>query len=210
MKSQDILLLLKLVSLHGSHKKPFKKSQIVDFNAEWKQWKVSELTPDYIEIDSSKSLFSVRGLANQTGISKSQASLSLNRCIDIGLAKLDRKTLLPKANAKALMEFIVYGIRYVFPVKAGEVTRGIATSFAAPIFKDKLISLAELPPVWSDVKGNIKGVAIEPLHKNIRQAVNNDIVLYALLALTDAIRLGKPRERNLAIDKLSLLVTELQ
>jgi len=122
----------------------------------------------------------------------------------------DRKTLLPKANVKALMEFIAYGIRYVFPVKPGVVTRGIATSFAAPVLKGQLMSSGELPPVWSDAQGNTKGVAIEPLHKNIRQAVNNDVVLYALLALTDAVRLGLPRERNLAVDKLNLLVKELQ
>jgi len=210
MKSQDILLLLKLISLHGNHNEAGKKSQVIDFSEKWKGWKVNEHTPDYIEIESSNSMLSVRGLANQTGISKSQVSLSLNRCIDVGLAKLDRKTLSPKANTQALLEFIAYGIRYVFPVKAGVVTRGIPTSFAAPVFKEQLISLAELPPVWSHVNGNVKGVAIEPLHKNIGQAVNNDIVLYALLALTDAIRLGKPRERNLAIDKLSLLVKELQ
>ncbi len=115
-----------------------------------------------------------------------------------------------KANVKALIEFIAYGMRYVFPAKPAEITRGITTSIAAPVLQGQLMTSGDLPPIWPDAKGNTKGVAIEPLHKNIRLAVNNDAVLYAMLALTDAIRIGQPRERNLALDKLNLLIKELQ
>ncbi len=210
MKSQDILLLLKLISLHGNYKAPLKNSVVVDFKSEWRDWGNDDAKLNNGEIDYIESQFSVRALARETGISKSQVSLSLKRCHDVGLAKQDRKTLLPKANSKALIEFIAYGIRYVFPVKPAEITRGIKTSIAAPVLMGQLMTSGDLPPVWPDARGHTKGVAIEPLHKNIRQAVNSDAVLYAMLALTDAIRIGQPRERNLALDKLNLLVKELQ
>lgn len=42
----------------------------------------------------------------------------------------------------------------------------------------------------------------EPLFKSAPYAVRQDAELYALLALVDAIRIGQPRERNLAIKLL--------
>ena len=209
MKSQDILLLFKLISLHGGGAL-IKGSQVIDFESRWQGGSEINISPDYSKADYHESQFSVRALADETGISKSQISLALNRCIDVGLAKLDRKTLLPKANTKVLIEFIAYGIRYVFPVKPGEVTRGIKTSIAAPVLQGQLMTSGEIPPVWPDAKGDTKGAAILPLHKNIRVAVSKDPALYAMLALTDAVRIGHPRERNLALDKLNLLVKELQ
>ena len=47
----------------------------------------------------------------------------------------------------------------------GEITRGIATAFAAPVLKDKLMSASELVLIWPDAKGSIKGQAVEPLFK---------------------------------------------
>ena len=134
----------------------------------------------------------------QESIRKSQISLSLNRCIEIGLTKTDRKLGVPRANSKALFEFIVYGLKFVFPARTGEMTRGIATAFAAPILQDKLLSAGEYPPVWPDARGNTKSLAVEPLFKTATYDAKKDPEMYALLALVDAIRLGHPRESNLA------------
>ncbi|MCY1382295.1 hypothetical protein D9M69_703050 [compost metagenome] len=46
------------------------------------------------------------------------------------------------------------------------------------------------------------GQAVEPLFKSCPRAVERDPVLYELLALVDAVRLGQPRERKLAIELL--------
>jgi hypothetical protein len=144
----------------------------------------------------------VRALADETGISKSQVSLALQRCFDVRLANRDRKLGVPRANIKGLSEFIIHGLQYVFPAKLGEVTRGIATSFAAPILEGHLMSAGELIPVWPDAMGDSKGQAVEPLFKTVTYAVRKDAELYALLALVDAIRLGLPRERNLATEMI--------
>jgi hypothetical protein len=48
----------------------------------------------------------------------------------------------------------------------------------------------------------MKGLEVTPLFKSVGQAVRDDPELYALLALVDAIRMGSPREANLAKDLL--------
>ena len=67
------------------------------------------------------------------------------------------------------------------------------------------MSAGELVPVWPNAEGKTKGSSIEPLHPNVDKAISADPRMYAFLALTDAIRLGNPRERNLAIDMLARL-----
>lgn len=146
--------------------------------------------------------YSVRALAEETGISKSQVSLALQRCLEVGLVRKDRRTGVPRANARALFNFITHGMRYVFPAKPGEITRGIATTFAAPVLEGQLYSSGELLMVWPDARGNSKGQAIEPLFKSVPYAVRRDRELYAMLALVDAIRLGHPRESKLAAGRL--------
>lgn len=143
--------------------------------------------------------YSVRALAQETGISKSQVSLALQRCFDVGLAKRDRRSGIPHTNTKGLFEFIVYGLRYVFPARLGPVSRGIATSLGAPVLEGQLMSAGELVPVWPDARGDTKGQSVEPLFNSVIYAIRRDDELYALLALVDAIRIGQSRERNLAI-----------
>jgi hypothetical protein len=198
MKSQDTLLLLKLVSLHRSIAGRSLESSVVRNDYGWEDWDERALAPNYTEQEEFESQFTVRSLANSTGISKTQVSLSLNRMYDVGLAKLDRKLLIPKANSKSLLEFIFYGLRYVYPAHEGELTRGISTSIAAPVLRGKLMTSGDLPPVWANPRGKTKGVLVEPLHPNVFQAIQRDNLLYGMLALTDAIRIGHPRERNLA------------
>lgn len=167
MKSQDIVLLLKLVSLE-------RQAQV------------------------AAEAFSMRGLEESTGISKSEVSAALKRCFAVGLAKPERKSGVPHANSKALYEFIAYGLKYVFPARAGAIVRGIATSHAAPVMAGKLMSAGEHIYVWPDAKGKEKGQSVEPLFKSVPKAVAQDEDLYAMLALVDAIRLGNEREASMA------------
>ena len=171
MKSQDILILLKLVSLHQN--------------------------PVVQPAD-----FSVRSLAASTGISKTEISASLNRSFDVGLARHDRKNQLPVANSKILLDFIISGIRYVFPAKPGAVARGIPTSFEAPGLEGLLSSVGEYQYVWPDAEGSDSGQVIVPLYKSAPLAAKKDHLLYQSMALVDAIRLGDAREVAIARDAL--------
>jgi hypothetical protein len=213
MKSQDIGLLLKLVSLRsreGDHPNSHVSKGAKALPDDWRDWSLDDAERDLpqerlpgLDDDQLLARYSVRTLAEETGISKSQVSLALQRCLEVGLARKDRKTGVPRANARALFNFIVHGVRYVFPAKPGEITRGIATTFAAPVLQGQLYSSGELLMVWPDARGNSKGQAIEPLFKSVPYAVRRDRELYAMLALVDAIRLGHPRESKLAAERLA-------
>src|SRR6267142_6586179 len=103
-----------------------------------------------------------------------------------------------RPNISALEEFLVHGLKYVFPAEHGEVTRGIPTSYAAEPLKSEIAVSNDLPPVWPWRDGDTRGVGLEPLYKNVPRAALRDPALYELLALVDAIRDGRVRERNLA------------
>lgn len=200
MKGQDIGLLLALSCLQMRDNGVYP----VYRSGNWEDWALDE-AENANEVHESTAVYNqyaVRGLAQLTGISKSQVNLSLQRSLESGLARLDRKAQVPRANVSALKEFIVYGLPYVFPVSMGAVTRGISTSLAAPVLQSELHSAGDFPPVWSDARGNTKGQAVEPLFKSANYAVRQEPELYALLALVDAIRVGQSRERNIAIKLL--------
>ena len=107
-----------------------------------------------------------------------------------------------RLNRSALLEFLVHGVRYSFPPKRGAITRGLPTAYAAPPLKDKIDSGEDVPPVWPYSQGQTRGYSFSPLHKNAPQAALEDSRLYELLALVDAIRDGRARERSAAIQEL--------
>ncbi|NNA96505.1 hypothetical protein [Pseudomonas gessardii] len=160
----------------------------------WEGWEDIEedATPPNMES------YSVRALAASLALSKSEVSNSLNRCRDIGLIHTDRLSGLPIVRAQALLDFVKYGVRYVFPAKPGAIVRGIPTAFAAPIMAGKVLTGGDLIPVWPDAYGKNKGQAIAPLYKTVPGAVKKDELLYHFLALVDAIRIGGPRETKVA------------
>ena len=103
-----------------------------------------------------------------------------------------------KPNLSALEAFLLHGVKYAFPAEHGPVTRGVPTSFAAPPLNKKMVPGDELPPVWPWREGETRGIALEPLYKTAPAAALRDPVLYHLLALVDAIREGRVRERKTA------------
>lgn len=198
MKSQDVLLLFKLVCLHKREQEHFNNAPRA-WPLDWQDW---EEESGFIGAYSESPIYTARALEEVTGISKSQVNLSIRRCLDVGLIRFDRNLGTPRVNRRALFEFVVYGLKYVFPAKPAEITRGIATAFAAPVLNEVLISGGELVPVWPYAQGHTKGQAVEPIYKSVVFAVRKDPELYAMLALVDAIRIGMPREVSLAKDIL--------
>ena len=51
-------------------------------------------------------------------------------------------------------------------------------------------------------KGTLRGQSIVPLYPSVVDAVQNDHKLHELLAMVDAIRVGRAREKELAINEL--------
>ncbi len=102
---------------------------------------------------------------------------------------------------QAVEEFLIHAVKYAFPPKRGEVTRGVPTSYAAPPLSRRIAS-ADLPPVWPHPEGKARGMSLEPLYRSAPTAALRDPALYELLALIDALRDGRARERKLAEDEL--------
>lgn len=60
----------------------------------------------------------------------------------------------------------------------------------------------QVSPVWPDAEGMLQGAAVKPLYPSVPHAARNEPRLYDLLALVDAIRIGRARERNWAEKEL--------
>ena len=141
---------------------------------------------------------SCRGLAESLGISASSVSESLERCRKAQLLDRNKK----KINALSLLEFLSHGIMYVFPVEFGRVIRGIPTYTSASPIKEKITSNGEMY-VWKYAKGTARGQQIEPLYTSVPNAVQNDEELYQLLVIVDTLRVGRAREKEIAIEELT-------
>src|SRR6266566_2190465 len=135
-------------------------------------------------------------IANDLSLSPSEVHGAIGRLRTSRL--LHGPNLKDRPNISALEEFLIHGLKYAFPAEHGEVTRGIPTSYAAEPLKSEVSMSNDLPPVWPWHDGDIRGVGLEPLYKNVPRAALRDPALYELLALVDAIRDGRARERNLA------------
>lgn len=141
-----------------------------------------------------------KDLSNSLYISTSEISESLNRSKIAGLIDPSKR----KVFRNNLLDFLSYGLVYVFPVEPGALVRGIPTAHSAPILKNGLISNEIY--VWPSSSGIEKGQAIQPLYPNAILAVQQDARLYDLLALVDSIRIGRVRDKALAIEKLKTII----
>jgi hypothetical protein len=133
-------------------------------------------------------------------ISSSEVHAALKRLAHSRLVSSDLEGNRPLPEA--VQEFLVHGVKYVFPAKRGEITRGVPTSYAAPPLNKHIEAGSELPPVWPFPEGQQRGVSLEPLYKTVPAAALRDQFLYELLALVDALREGRARERKLAENEL--------
>lgn len=135
-------------------------------------------------------------LAEGLGISQSEVSQSLARLQYAGLYMGGSKQVLKSA----LLEFLQFGLAYVFPQKPGMIVRGIATAHSAKPLNG-IIQSTEIY-VWPFAKGNLRGQSITPLYTSVPEAALKDEKLYELLALTDTLRVGRARDKTLAVEEL--------
>jgi AraC-like DNA-binding protein len=109
----------------------------------------------------------------------------------------------------ALEEFVVHGAKYAFPAHyTGGLTRGTPTAHAAPPLSELIVAEDEPVPVWSDAQGLVRGMPLSPLYKTAVLAAQKDERLYRILALLDALRIGRARERELATQHIRQILNE--
>ena len=137
-------------------------------------------------------------IAYNLRISQSEVSESLRRSQYAGLMDSSRK----KVFRRSLLDLLVYGVKYVFPARPGELVVGLPTAHSAPPLNDTIVASPSDQYVWPYEGGTHRGFAIEPLYRTLPQAAEKDQELYELLALVDAVRVGRAREYNLAVEEL--------
>ena len=135
-------------------------------------------------------------LARDLFISPSEISESLNRSRLAGLIDYNKKNV----NRNNLIDFIEHGVRFVFPAQTGTMAKGMPTSHSHKFFAEKFIN--DVNYVWPDNRGEAMGLIVEPFYEKQVPAAKEDEKLYLLLALVDVIRVGRMRERDIAVKEL--------
>lgn len=158
-------------------------------------------------------LLSQNKLASYLCMSVSEVNKGIKRLLKSGLLGEVYKENITIGSTKKLIllpvkaaceECLISGVKYFFPAQLGEYTRGIATSYATPIFKKRIMLGQDPIPVWPYAEGDQRGLALQPLYSAVPRSITKypDQLFYELLTLIDAIRSGRVRERNIAVKLL--------
>ena len=140
-------------------------------------------------------------LINSTNLSKREIQ---NSFIRLEQSKLfDSRTGL--VNPKIFTHFYNEAIRYIFPwvINKSVLVKGNLTIYPP---MNELIFTKVKGIVWEDESGNDSGYALVPIHKSCNNLKLNHRKAYQVLCLLDAVRSWLPRERKIAIEKLTEII----
>lgn len=146
-------------------------------------------------------------LGEALAMSASEAHASVKRAVASGLAVAPARGEWSPVRPN-LLEFIVHGARYIWPAIPGPVKRGVPTAFGAEPLSSMLTVAPGEAPVWAHPAGSAKGPTLSPLYRTAPQAALTDPALHRLLALLDALRTGRARERTLAATLMEAELTQ--
>ncbi|CAN5360792.1 hypothetical protein BH11PSE9_BH11PSE9_39030 [soil metagenome] len=141
-------------------------------------------------------------VARERGLHEPEPPLMTSREFPRPRSSLDSAAVV---NTHNLAEFALHGAKYAFAPDRLPSGPGVPTGHAAPALK-ALFADGHEPLVWPDAQGSVRGEGIAPLHPCVPAAALRDPALYELLALFDALRAGRARERNIASDRLQTLI----
>lgn len=110
-----------------------------------------------------------------------------------------------RVHSRNLAEFAVHGAKYAFSADKLPVSVGVPTSHSAPAFAGVFAPGSD-DWVWPHPNGTARGQGLAPLHPSAPFAAMQDAKLYEMLALFDALRVGRARERAMALKRLPLLI----
>lgn len=138
-------------------------------------------------------------------MSTSEISGAITRLRSARLLYSDQK----RPMKRSMEEFLICGVKYAYPPERGGQTRGLPTSYAAPPLSLLLAQPQSDPPVWPDPDGPVRGYSFAPLYRTVAKAAMKDAKLYEMLALIDALRDGRPRETEIAVQELRKRLSSL-
>ncbi len=186
MRPQDVLILMYILSARhpeGIWEKLEKKDN--------SEGSLNDLFNNSLEVKNNKEI------AQALKLSDSEVSESLYRSEYAGLIESVKSK---KINKRAFLDFVIYGLKYVFPVHPGAMGRGIPTAHSAQPLKEKIVSDENY--IWEHPNGIVRGQIIKPLFSSVPFVVENSQNLYELMSLIDGIRTGSSRIVSLATEML--------
>ena len=136
-------------------------------------------------------------LAKSLGISPSEVSEAMNRNHVAGLVDKEKKNI----NTLALKEFVVNGLKYCFPAELGPVVRGVPTASSCEPFS-RLVAQGSDVFVWTSPVGTVRGQEVSSLYGTVPEAALKDNDFHILMAIVDVLRIGRAREKEMAISEL--------
>ena len=146
-------------------------------------------------------------LAKSLGLSVGAAHNGLTHLRAAGLV-YERAGAAVVARRRAA-DFLVHGVPAVFYPVRGIIEKGIPTGMSAPMLlkyagASGAVDKAEIaiPVVWPSVTGKVRGETLLPIYATVPKAALADAALYELLALVDAVRIGRGKERRACADIL--------
>ena len=131
-------------------------------------------------------------IARALRLSLGESHNAVRRLIAARLVRKDERAV----NRAALLEFLTGGVPYAFAVEPGPVTRGVPTAHSAPPLNAEFDAADAF--VWPSAEGQRRGSSVEPLWPGAPEVADTDERLYRLLAVVDALRVGRARERQRA------------
>jgi hypothetical protein len=96
------------------------------------------------------------------------------------------------------LEFLVHAVPYIAPGSIGRVSRGIPTAHCGPDLSEKINSDPHEAYILEHPDGRMRGQSVSPVYRTAAHAACQDREVHILLALVDALRVGKAREKVLA------------
>ena len=106
-----------------------------------------------------------------------------------------------RVDRLALLEFLEHGLRYVFPAAPGRLRTGVPTAHSGPILSADIDDGGEVY-VWPSPNGSARGREIAPLVPKASELPLRAPKMYEALSLVDALRVGRARDRKLAVNAL--------
>jgi len=151
--------------------------------------------------DKANGKISVRAVASSLGISPGEISKSNQRLVKAKLiAPVEesyQKNLPYNLVVTHMQDWLSHGIQYSVIAESMGVGRGMVTSWSNKAIHSEFVP-RELAYVWLTPGGDTTGEGISPIYPKAPLAAREDHHLHYILSLIDAIRLGKPRELNIA------------
>ncbi len=148
--------------------------------------------------------WTIAAMAGELGVSSSQAFRSAQQAAAVGFLNTERdgRRVAYRVHRAALLEFLTHGVRYAFVPARGRLTRGIPTAHGAPILASHFRPTDDAVPVWPHPDGTVRGESLEPLHRCVPAAALHHARFYDAMALVDALRVGRARDRAIAAELL--------